>query len=166
MKKIDSFCLVLATGFGSGYSPWASGTVGTLPGVALAWIIAPLSPLTQAAIVLAGIAAAIPICHRAEKIFQTKDDGRIVADEMVTFPLSLLGLSAMVAPNPFPLWFWGFAFVNHRILDILKPPPARQIQVLKGGWGIVADDVISSIYSLFINYAALRWGAPWVANWM
>ena len=145
-KKFDSICLFLATGFGTGYSPWASGTAGTLPGVAIALLLIPLSLPLQVGIVLALIALSIPICDRAEKIFGTKDDGRIVADEMVTFPLCMLGLSAA------PLWMWGIAFFNHRVLDILKPPPARQIQVLKGGLGIVADDVVSSVYCWGLNH--------------
>ena len=146
MKKIDSFCLFLATGFGTGYSPWASGTVGTLPGVAMALLLAARSLPFQIVTVRVLVALSIPICSRAETILGTKDDGRIVADEMVTFPLCMLGLLSA------PLWMWGIAFVNHRVLDILKPPPARQIQALKGGLGIVADDVISALYSLALNH--------------
>jgi len=146
MKKIDSLCLFIATGVGTGYSPWASGTVGTLPGVAIALLLLPLSLPAQILIVLALIVGSVPICDRAENIFGTKDDGRIVADEMVTFPLCMLGLTSA------PLWMWAVAFLNHRVLDILKPPPARQIQELKGGLGIVADDVISSLYALGLNH--------------
>jgi phosphatidylglycerophosphatase A len=146
MKKNDSLCLFVATGFGTGYSPWASGTVGTLPGVAIALLLSPFALPIQILVVLALIAGSVPFCDRAEKIFGTKDDGRIVADEMVTFPLCLLGLTGA------PLWMWALAFLNHRILDILKPPPARQIQDLKGGLGIVADDVVSSLYCLGLNH--------------
>lgn len=146
MKTYDTLSLTVATGFGTGYSPWASGTVGTLPGIAIALLIAPLPLLAQALITLALIGLAIPFCDRAEKIFGVKDDGRIVADEMVTFPLCMLGLTAA------PPWMWAVGFLNHRILDILKPAPARQIQGIKGGAGIVADDVISSLYGLGLNH--------------
>lgn len=146
MKKIDSFCLFVATGFGTGYSPWASGTVGTLPGVAIAFLLVPLSLPSQLLIVLAMIVGSVPICDRAERLLGTKDDGRIVADEMVTFPLCMLGLTAA------PLWMWAIAFLTHRVLDILKPAPARKIQELKGGLGIVADDVVSSLYCLGLNH--------------
>jgi phosphatidylglycerophosphatase A len=146
MKKIDSFCLFVATGFGTGYSPWASGTVGTLPGVAIAFLLVPLSLPSQLLIVLAMIVGSVPICDRAERLLGTKDDGRIVADEMVTFPLCMLGLTAA------PLWMWAVAFLTHRVLDILKPAPARKIQELKGGLGIVADDVVSSLYCLGLNH--------------
>ncbi len=125
--------------------------MGTLPGVAIALLLAPLSLPVQIFIVLTLIGLSIPLCHRAEKIFGTKDDGRIVADEMVTFPLCMLGLTAA------PVWMWAIAFLNHRVLDILKPPPAQQIQSLKGGLGIVADDVVSSLYALGVNH--LIWGA-------
>jgi phosphatidylglycerophosphatase A len=41
-------------------------------------------------------------------------------------------------------------------MDIIKPPPARQLQALRGGWGIVADDVMSSLYALAVNHAIWR----------
>jgi phosphatidylglycerophosphatase A len=49
----------------------------------------------------------------------------------------------------------AIAFVTNRILDIVKPWPARQIQVLPGGWGITLDDVFSASYSLALNHLAL-----------
>ena len=148
---------LLATGFGLGYSPVASGTVGTLLGVALAIAMAPLGWVLQVVIVAVMIAVAVPICHVAEKAFGKKDDGRVVMDEYVTFPLCVIGL-----PITEHWWLLGVAFLTHRFLDIVKPPPARQSQDIGGGVGIVIDDVISSLYALGVNvlvfYVARRWG--------
>lgn len=143
--------LPLATGFGLGYSPVASGTFGTLPGLLLVWGIDSFTAGSawripaQIVIALALTLLAIPICGGAESIFGKKDDGRIVADEYMTFPVCMIGLPlhpAMLAT----------AFVTNRIMDILKPPPANQAQSLKGGLGIVADDFFATLYSLAVNH--------------
>ncbi|MDA0576980.1 MAG: phosphatidylglycerophosphatase A [Verrucomicrobia bacterium] len=146
----------LATGFGLGYSPVASGTFGTLPGLLIVMALAGESLRTQiiAAVVMAVVA--IPICSHAEEKFGRKDDGRIVADEYGTFLIATLGLPWLAHP-----WLLGLAFVTSRITDIIKPPPARQSQSLTGGVGIVMDDVFSTLYALALNHgiwwAVERW---------
>ena len=139
---------MLANGFGLGLSPVASGTVGSLPGILIALIVSPLHVRWQILICIALALIAIPICGRAEEFYGKTDDGRIVADEYVTFPICLIGL-----PWVGHLWLLPVAFVVNRVLDIVKPPPAFQAQNLIGGVGIVMDDVISSIYALGINHA-------------
>lgn len=140
--------LLLATGFGLGLSPVASGTAGTLPGIALVWLLAWISPgpVASAAVAAALALIAVPICGAAERHFGKKDDGRVVADEYLTFPICLLGLPA----EP---WVIAMAFLTARVFDVIKPPPARGAQELPGGWGIVADDVLSSLYALAVNHA-------------
>ena len=152
--------LALATGFGLGYAPVASGTFGTLPGLA---VVAGLHGLERVfewgiagtlALTVLGVAAAIPVCHIAERHFGKKDDGRIVADEYMTYPICLLGLPWIQTP-----WLLGLAFVSHRFFDILKPPPAYRIQNIGGGAGIVLDDAVSSLYALAFNH-----GVWWIAT--
>lgn len=145
----------LATGGGLGYSPVASGTAGTLPGiliVALLWpqgtgypALPDLALQVVAALVLAVLA--VPLCDIAEAHFKKKDDGHIVADEFMTFPICMLGL-------PLTPWVVAMAFVSNRVFDILKPPPARGLQALPGGFGIVIDDVFATLYSLAANHLA------------
>ncbi len=141
--------VILATGFGLGLSPVASGTFGALLGVPLAYILfSPLEGrwLIQLVLALLLVAIAIPVCDKAEKALGgKKDDGRIVADEYLTVPLTLVGLPL----NPATMIT---AFLTHRILDIIKPPPARGLQRLPGGWGITIDDAISSAYALALNW--------------
>jgi phosphatidylglycerophosphatase A len=143
--------VLFATGFGLGYSPIASGTFGTLPGILIAGAICGLNFSVQTVIAVLLPILAIPICSAAEKEFGTKDDGRVVADEYTTFPLTVLGIPWLIHP-----WLLGVAFVVHRVLDIIKPPPARQSQQLHGGVGIVMDDMISSLYALAVNHAIVR----------
>ena len=141
-----------ATGFGLGLvAPVAPGTVGTLPGVLLAlWVTQQELPLQI--LVCAGLTLlAIPICDVAERVLQKKDDGRICADEWMLFPISVIGL-----PVLHHLWLLPLCFVVARVCDIIKPPPARKLQDLHGGVGIVVDDLFASLYALAVNHA-LYW---------
>ncbi|HMP90682.1 MAG TPA: phosphatidylglycerophosphatase A [Kiritimatiellia bacterium] len=140
--------VLLATGFGLGLSPVASGTFGALLGIPLTYFLFSWQTGVIAQIVLAAMLSliSIPICDKAEKALGgKKDDGRIVADEYLTVPITLIGLPL----NPVMM---GVAFLTHRILDIMKPPPARGLQRLPGGLGVTIDDVISSIYALGVNW--------------
>ena len=146
MKQLS---ILLATGFGLGLSPVASGTVGTLLGLPLVYGLAQVGALPfQIGVVILLSLLAVPICSVAEKHFQTKDDGRIVADEYLTFPICMLGLPL----HPVVLLV---AFLSNRFFDIVKIPPAFQLQRLKGGWGIVMDDVVAALYSLAFNHLAV-----------
>jgi phosphatidylglycerophosphatase A len=140
----------LACGFGLGYSPVASGTVGTLLGLPLAWLMVslPSSPwMIPLQLLFCGVLVALAIwcCHLAEAHYKVKDDGRIVADEYLIFPISMIGLPGL-------WWVYLMAFLTSRFFDILKPPPARQMERLGGGLGIVADDVMAACYALAANH--------------
>ena len=102
----------------------------------------------QALVALMLAAAAIPVCSIAEKMLGVKDDGRITADEWMLYPIAVLGLPLQTLP------FWALAvfFVVVRLVDIVKPPPARQLQAFHGGFGIVIDDFFANLYSLAINW--------------
>lgn len=141
---------IAATGGGLGLSPFAPGTAGTLPGVVIVLAFGAFGTVwvVQAAIAVALAIVAIPICGAAEKAFGVKDDRRIVADEYMTFPLCMIGLPWAGAP-----WLLALAFVTNRVMDIIKPPPARGLQSVHGGAGIVLDDVFSSLYALAANHA-------------
>jgi phosphatidylglycerophosphatase A len=100
---------------------------------------------------------AIPVAGVAEKHYGKKDDGRIVVDEYLTFPICMLGLPWLAHPS-----LLAVGFVVNRVMDIVKIPPARQSQRLPGGWGIVVDDAIACLYALALNhlfyrFVLLRW---------
>jgi len=145
---IDRVAVWLATGFGLGLMPVASGTFGTLLALPIIWLLWAHWEigLVWQGVIAAGLSlAAIPVCSVAERYFGTKDDGRIVADEYMTFPLSMIGL-------PWNPWVLLTAFLSCRFFDIAKPAPANQLQRIKGGTGIVIDDVVASLYSLLFNH--------------
>jgi len=81
-----------------------------------------------------------------------KDDGRIVADEWMLFPICLTGLPV----REHGLILLPLGFLVARVCDIVKPPPARRIERLPGGVGIVGDDLIASLYALAINHLLWR----------
>ncbi|MDA0990480.1 MAG: phosphatidylglycerophosphatase A [Verrucomicrobia bacterium] len=151
--------VLLANGFGLGLSPVASGTVGSIPGLLIVLALSPVPLAGQIAIAVCLAMLAIPICSAGERHYGQKDDGRIVADEYLTFPLCTLGLPVIANP-----WLLVFAFCSNRALDIVKPPPAQQAQSLKGGVGIVLDDVASSLYALAANHLAWFLYQRWLAG--
>jgi phosphatidylglycerophosphatase A len=140
---------VVATGFGAGYSPIAPGTAGSLVGLALFWPLQLAAPWAQllvtAAVYLVGVAAST----RLAQLLGRKDPGAAVVDEVVGMWLSLLFL-------PFTPATAAVAFLLFRVLDVFKPYPARQLESLPGGWGIMTDDVMAGVYANLLLRAGLR----------
>lgn len=135
----------IAVGFGTGLSPVMPGTVGTLVGVPLAWGVMQIAAVEgQIAVCVVLTLLAIPICGLAEGIIGGKDPGCIVADEYLTLPITVIGLTSP--------WALLSGFVFHRIFDITKPPPIRQLQHFHGGLGIVVDDFLAALIALGINH--------------
>lgn len=141
------------------------GTWGSLPAAGAAWL---MLVLRAPDLVYHGVMAAIAlffggVCVAlgpwAEAKFGRKDAGAIVADETAGQALTLLLLSDVALG---PDWNWGcqsgavaVGFVLFRIFDILKPPPARRIERLRGGWGVLLDDVFAGLYALAALHALL-----------
>jgi phosphatidylglycerophosphatase A len=132
--------LALATAGGSGYSPVASGTVGSLVGLGLWWALGGQGPLAYAAACAAVIALGIWAAGRAEQIFGRHDDGRITIDEVAG---QLLALAAL----PWRPEVAAVGFVLFRLFDIWKPFPARAAERLPGGLGVMADDLVAGVYA-------------------
>ena len=145
----ERVALWLATGFGLGYMPVASGTFGSLLGLPIAYGLLHAHVLWQVAASATLVVCAVPVCGVAERVLGKKDDGRIVADEWMVLPVSFIGLPAA----GFGVW-WLVAlwWLSTRVFDILKPPPAYQLQRLHGGVGIVIDDFAAALYALAANH--------------
>ena len=146
LGRRDRIAILIATVGGAGYSPLAPGTVGSAITVLVLWLV-PFSrvgiALFFAAVTIVGIWAA----DRAERLLGGKDPGAIVIDEVAGMTLSVL-----VFPLTGPVLIAGFALF--RIFDIVKPPPARGSQVLRGGVGVMIDDLIAGLYALAVLAAA------------
>ncbi len=148
----QKLAVFVATGFGIGLiAPIAPGTLGSLPGIVLALGVTRQPLMLQLLTCIGLTLLAVPFCDIAEKVLGKKDDGRICADEWMLFPICTLGL-----PLASHLWLLPFCFVVTRICDIIKPPPARSLQNLHGGVGIVIDDVFASLYALAINHLCFQ----------
>jgi len=135
---------ILAFGFGTGLSPYAPGTVGSLVGVLFAWLTRDLGLAIQAGVAVALIAAGIWICGESARRIGVHDHGGIVWDEIAGMYVTLL-----VAPVTIPAWILGF--VLFRVFDIVKPWPIRDLDHrLGGGLGIMLDDLAAALYALIL----------------
>jgi len=145
--------VLLASGFGSGFSPFAPGTFGSLVGVAIFLFISGLDTLPYLAVIIAITIIGIPISSRAEAIFGKKDSGKIVIDEiagqLITY-FPILGMSFTGETVPLILLLSGFLLF--RFFDIVKPPPVKSFENLKGGAGVMLDDVVAGLYALISVY--------------
>jgi len=147
---MDRFFLLIATGFGVGYSPIAPGTLGTLVAIPIYYFLSEIpSPLYE--ITLIGFFfLSVWISENAEIFFGKKDDQRIVIDEIVGFLISMLWV-----PKTLPFIIMGFFLF--RFFDILKPFPIRRMErKLRGGFGIVLDDVAAGVYANIILHLIVR----------
>ena len=135
---------LLAFGFGTGLSPWAPGTIGSLPGVALAWLTLGLSLEWRLLIAFALIVAGIWICGEAARRVGVHDHPGIVWDEIAGMYVVLL-----TVPPSIPLWALGFGLF--RLFDIWKPWPIRDLDHrLAGGSGIMLDDLVAALYAALL----------------
>jgi phosphatidylglycerophosphatase A len=145
----DRAATVIATAFGAGYSPIAPGTAGSLVGLALFWPLQLAPPWIQILVTVAAFFGGVAASTRLAQLLGRKDPGAAVVDEVVGMWLSLLFL-------PFTPATAAAAFLLFRALDVFKPYPARQLEGLPGGWGIMADDVMAGIYANLLLRAGLR----------
>ena len=152
--------LAVATAGGAGLAPVAPGTFGSLVGVGVFALIAPLGPLAVALVALLVTAAGVWAAGEAEQIFARKDDGRIAIDEVAgqlvaLWPLSLLSPERVHAPLPLALGFLAF-----RAFDIAKPGPVRWAERrFTGGRGVVFDDLVAGAGAALATAGAVLAGA-------
>lgn len=169
----DYLALAIAT-CGVGYLPLAPGTWGSLVGVGLYVLVRGVAMkvvfdgaaqrnfnllhvyygviaielVAVFAIALVGTWAA----SRTEKLAATKDPGKVVIDEVVGQFIALI-------PVPFVLgaawWTAILAFILFRFFDIVKPYPARRLESLESGLGIMADDIVAGVYAAIVVAVAV-----------
>ena len=128
----------------AGCIPAAPGTFGTLVAFAACCALLPLPAYAGIAAVIALFAVilypAIRFSTEAELHFGKKDPQQVVIDEVLGYLLTI-----MFHPVSFPLL--AAAFVLFRFFDILKPFPINHAQKLKGGMGVVVDDLVAGVYA-------------------
>lgn len=127
-----------------GLLPGAPGTYGSLAAVAVWWFFVPADNLpVQIILVIAATVAGLWAAEIMEQSTGAKDPGWIVIDEVAGMWLALLGSLSN-------LWYFAGAFVLFRLFDILKPGPINRLQGLRGGVGVMADDIAAGALTLGI----------------
>ena len=131
--------LAIATSLGVGYIPIASGTFGSAAGLLL-WAVLPATTTVQAAAIVLLFVVGSWSASVAEAHFGRTDPGEVVVDEV-------MGMLITLFMNPVG-WYGAFAgFFLFRVFDVVKPPPARRLERLHGGVGVMADDAMAAVYA-------------------
>ncbi len=134
------FVLLLATGFGAGYSPVIPGTMGTLIGIPVLLVLSAIPSPAYEMTVLAFFFLAVWTAEKAQTYWGVKDDQRIVIDEIMGFLVTMLWI-----PGTLTTIICGF--ILFRLFDIVKPFPIRRLEEVRGGYGVVLDDVMAGVYA-------------------
>ncbi len=166
MSGRDRIFEILGTSFGLAYLPIAPGTWGSLPGVAIFILISMTLPVANHGFWIA--AALVLVCLLclglspwAERYWGVKDPRRFVLDEVAGFLVTVL---LFRTPDLFLTALWTFFF--SRIMDILKLQPARYLERLPKGWGILLDDVVASLYAATLLHILVRiLPVSWFGGW-
>lgn len=154
--------LALTTVFGLGLLRPAPGTWGSVPPpilvLAMVWAGAPAWAVNAALVAMAVFfsAACVVLGGWAERRFDTKDPGQVVADEVAGQCVALLLL-------PWNVPLVVAAFIAFRIFDVIKPPPAGRVQRIGGGWGILLDDLVAGLMALAVMQLLARVVVPGLA---
>jgi phosphatidylglycerophosphatase A len=151
------WAFAVATFFGAGRLKPGPGTWGSIAALLLwaaaSWAFHP-TRYAMALILLGGIALAlvfgIPASTIAARESGREDPGFVVIDEVIGQWIALIAC-------PFDWWHGLLALLLFRVFDILKPPPARQLESLPEGWGIVFDDVAAGLYALGVGLLLRLW---------
>ena len=154
MKRAKLFHIIIASGFGSGFSPFAPGTAGALVAVIIWTVLFYVIPfnillVVTSLLIVLFTAAGIWSADKLESEWG-KDPSKVVVDEMVGVWIALL---AVPVGN---VCYILFAFLLFRFFDIFKPLGIRKMEQLEGGIGVMADDILAGIYS-FLLLMGVRW---------
>jgi phosphatidylglycerophosphatase A len=144
---------VLISTFGYlGYFPFAPGTVGSAAGLALYLLTRTFAASWEPAVAVALFAAGVAVGRRVERHLGCVDPGPFILDEVMGMMLTLLLI---------PVGWGGLVigFFLFRLFDIIKPYPARRLEALPGGLGMMADDAMAAIYANLVLRAAV-WLLP------
>lgn len=143
MNRLGRFSVrFLASGFFSGHIPFAPGTMGTLAAIPLYLLmVGSLQGWLYAGAVITLTLVAIWISGLAETIYSRKDPPQVVIDEIAGFMLTMTAI-------PPDAMYIIMGFILFRMFDILKPQPAAWInRRMRGGNGIVLDDIVAGLYA-------------------
>lgn len=162
MSAKERIFFAIGTCLGLGLAPVAPGTVGASLGIPIFAAVVLWTPgdlhtlLLLTALLLVGIANHL-LTPWAVGYWKSKDPKNFVLDEVAGYLMTVLLFRG--GSNLLLTVLW--AFFLFRLLDILKPPPARQLESLPGSWGIILDDLMSAIYAAAILHGVRYWQPNW-----
>jgi phosphatidylglycerophosphatase A len=146
-----SMARLIASCFGLGRLRPAPGTIGSAFAlVVFVLFLAGQSPMVQAVAIVVATFVGIAAASAVERELGLEDPSEVVIDELAGMWVSVFAIDSVPA--------WIVAFFVFRLFDIVKPFPARQLEALHGGWGIVLDDLVAGAYTWIVVQALLRWG--------
>lgn len=159
---MNSLRRILVTGFGTGYLPVAPGTWGSAAVcgvfVLVCWGAGGRTVCvsgSMAVVMLLSAGACVALGPFAERTFGRKDPRRCTIDEWAGQALALVALPLGEGGGDW-LIVAAAAFVAFRLFDIIKPPPARALEKLTHGWGILLDDIVAGVYANIAAQLVLR----------
>lgn len=156
-NRSEWLVVTIGSALGLGLSPVAPGSLAALLGVGIHLCADFFRP--EGAMMVLGVAFAV-ICALhfslnacASRYWRNNDSGHFVLDEVAGYLL----VAILAAPWVPTLWICTEGFLLFRVLDILKPPPARQIdQNMHNAWGVLLDDLVSAAYTAAILIFQMR----------
>ena len=160
-RALDKLAFVVASGLGLGFIPIGPGTFGSLLGLLIAALIVfrfRFSPdlMWQAILAAALITLVIGVwaASRVERFLEKKDASLIVIDEVCGQILTFAGMAPLMG-RVGGAWRWVMVigFLLFRVFDIFKPFPIRRLEGIRGGAGVMADDVGAGIYAAIVLWA-------------
>jgi len=158
---VKNILLLIATFFNVGKSPKAPGTVATLATIPVWWLLAQTGPIIYMLVTVLLVPLGIMAAQAYEAQAQEHDSKEIVIDEVVGFLITMVWL-------PMTWQSVVFGFVIFRFLDIVKPPPIRQLdQKVQGGVGVMIDDIAAGIIGsmvLQLMYTQTSWLGAQISN--
>jgi phosphatidylglycerophosphatase A len=146
---MKNFCNIVATVGRVGYFPVAPGTVSSIFALATLFLFPSMSVYIQIYSAVILITIAIISADFMVKESGFSDPSFIVIDEFAGMWVAMIGIPRLFIPAL-------ISFFLFRLFDIWKPFPIRSSQDLKGGCGVVVDDVLAGVYAMVLNYVILR----------
>jgi phosphatidylglycerophosphatase A len=138
-----------------GFFPVAPGTVGSAAGLVVHLAVRPFGLAVEAALIVALFVAGVLLTRPCEEELRCVDPGPIVIDEVMGMLITLFMI---------PVGWGGvvLAFLLFRALDVIKPYPARQLERLHGGLGVMADDAMAAVYAHLLLRGAAFMAPGWI----
>ena len=149
VKRMPFYHQLIATGCGVGFFPYGPGTMGALFAIVVWYLLSLLVSIPS----LIGITLALVVLFTflgawsatVSERYWGEDPSRVVIDEVVGQWIVLLAI-----PFDFQLWHVIVALALFRFFDIVKPLGVRKMENFKGGWGIMADDILAGVYGFIV----------------